>query len=225
MYVRGEKELHWLELIAEYGLMYLLYVKTTCRLGFVCATIVFVLYVLVVKLNFIKLQWSITKLGSIIGFPAFAAFTLLTGYFYNESNPILSKFNGLISGRVYLTHEAFNRYDINLFGRLIIPHEGGTYFFLDAGYSYELFGCGIIFYLAVLAMYSYMHYYSCKTGDKPLFIWLTTLMVFGIVGDVWVCISYTAIILGFFVMFKDRSKVLNSNKNSADADGGISEIA
>ena len=107
-----------------------------------------------------------------------------------------------------MNYEAFQRYDLNLFGRLIIPHEGGTYFFLDAGYSYELFGCGIVFYIVILAMYSYMHYYACKTDNKPLFIWLTTLMVFGIVGDIWVGISYTAIILGFFII--DEPKIESS---------------
>ena len=128
----------------------------------------------------------------------------------------MSKLNSMISGRIALNYEAFQRYDLNLFGRLIIPHEGGTYFFLDAGYSYELFGCGIVFYIVILAMYSYMHYYACKTDNKPLFIWLTTLMVFGIVGDIWVGISYTAIILGFFIMFKDRKNIVKKADHTTE---------
>lgn len=211
MYIRGKKEIGWIELIAEFAFQYLIYDITTCRLGFLCAVGAFALYIAVVKLRLIRLNWKITRLGAIAGFPAFAAFTLLSGYFYNPDNVLLSKLNGILSGRIAMVYEAFNRYDINLFGRLIIPHEGGPYFFLDAGYSYELFGCGIIFYVIVLAMYSYMHYYACKTDDKPLFIWLTTLMVFGVVGDVWVGISYTAIILGFFIMFKDHKSIIKKS--------------
>ena len=65
-------------------------------------------------------------------------------------------------------------------------------------------------------MYSYMHYYACKTDNKPLFIWLTTLMVFGIVGDIWVGISYTAIILGFFIMFKDRKNIVKKADHTTE---------
>jgi len=199
-------------------LQYLLYKVTTCRLGFLCAAGAFVLYIIIIKLKLIKLEWKITKFGAVLGFPAFAAFTLLTGFFYSSSNFILIKFNKMINGRVLMVHEAFNRYDLNLFGRLIIPHTDGVYFFLDAGYAYELFGCGIVFFIVVLAMYSYMFYYACKTDDKPLFIWLATLMVFGIVGDVWVGISYTAIILGFFIMFKDRKNILKADSKKSECD-------
>jgi len=218
MYVRGKKEIGWIELTAEFGLQYLLYKVTTCRLGFLCAAGAFVLYIIIIKLKLIKLEWKITKFGAVLGFPAFAAFTLLTGFFYSSSNFILIKFNKMINGRVLMVHEAFNRYDLNLFGRLIIPHTDGVYFFLDAGYAYELFGCGIVFFIVVLAMYSYMFYYACKTDDKPLFIWLATLMVFGIVGDVWVGISYTAIILGFFIMFKDRKNILKADSKKSECD-------
>ena len=211
MYIRDKKEIGWIELIAEYAFQYLIYYITTCRLGFVCATFTFALYVIIVKLKFIKLDWKITRIGAIAGFPATAFFLMLFSYFYSPDNVVMSKLNGIISGRIAMNYEAFQRYDLNLFGRLIIPHEGGTYFFLDAGYSYELFGCGIVFYIVILAMYSYMHYYACKTDNKPLFIWLTTLMVFGIVGDIWVGISYTAIILGFFIMFKDHKSIIKKS--------------
>ena len=64
-------------------------------------------------------------------------------------------------------------------------------------------------------MFSYMAYYSCKTNNKPLFVWLATLAIFGIVGDVWVGITYTPLLLGFFQMFKERKSIAYSGENSA----------
>ncbi len=215
MYLRGKKQIGWIELFAEFGVLYLLYRHTTCRLGFVCVCVTFALYIVVVKLNLIRLEWKFTRIAAAAGFPLAAIFTLLCGYFYSPENPILSKINKMISGRFALTKLAFERYNINLFGRPITYFDDGTYFYLDSAYTHALWGCGLIFFILVIAMFSYMAYYSCKTNNKPLFVWLATLAIFGIVGDVWVGITYTPLLLGFFQMFKERKSIAYSGENSA----------
>ena len=210
MYLRGEKKLGYIELFAEAAALYLLHSYTTCRLANVCTFVALILYIVFVKLDLIKLCWKFTHIISVAGFSLAAVFTLLTGYFYSQENAILVKFDSLITGRLKLVNRAFDRYDITLFGRIIKPLEGEGYFYLDSGYAYALFGCGLVFFLVVIGIYSYMCHHACKTNDRCLLVWLATLAVFGIVGDVWVHISYTPLILGFFIMLRDHNKTFSA---------------
>ena len=210
MYLRGEKKLGYIELFAEAAALYLLHSYTTCRLANVCTFVALILYIVFVKLDLIKLRWKFTYIVSVAGFSIAAIFTLLTGYLYSQENAILVKFDSLITGRLKLVNRAFDRYDITLFGRIIKPLEGEGYFYLDSGYAYALFGCGLVFFLVVIGIYSYMCHHACKTNDRCLLVWLATLAVFGIVGDVWVHISYTPLILGFFIMLRDHNKTFSA---------------
>lgn len=221
MYLRGEKKIGWIELAAEFSAQYLLYKHTTCRLGFVCACIVLLLYIIFIKLDLINLNWKIVKFASAVGFSAAAVFTLACGYLYSFNIGVLGKINGVLSGRLNYINMAFDRYNINLFGRLILPPESGSYFYLDSAYAYSLFGCGLIFFIVVLAMHSYISYYACKTNNKYLLIWAITLMIFGIIGDAWVSITYSPFILGFFIMLRDRKHI--SGTKSAPIYGNASK--
>ena len=221
MYIRGEKKIGWIELLAEFALLVYLHNYTTCRLASVCTFIALIAYVIIVKLELIKLHWKFTGIVSIAGFSICAAFTFITGLLYSPANTILSKINSVLSGRLHLVNLAFDRYNISLFGRLIKPMENESYFYLDSCYAYSLFGCGLVFFVVVMAMYTYMCYYACKKNDKSLLVWLATLAIFGIVGDVWVHISYTPLILGFFIFLRESSALKKSEKNSVSTDNII----
>ena len=131
----------------------------------------------------------------------------------------MKKFNSLLSGRLSLVHRAFDRYDLELFGRIVKPLETEGYFYLDACYAYALFGCGIVFFAVVMIIYSYMCYHACKTNDRYLLVWLATLAIFGIVGDVWVHISYTPAVLGFFIFLRESAAAKKAKVTpSASAD-------
>ena len=214
MYLRGEKIIGWIELFAEAAALYLLHSYTTCRLANVCTFVALILYIVFVKLDLIKLRWKFTHIVSVAGFSAAAIFTLLTGYFFSYENAVLAKLNTVINGRLNLVNLAFDRYNITLFGRIIKPLEGEWYFYLDSGYAYALFGCGLVFFLVVLGIYSYMCHHACKTNDRCLLVWLATLAVFGIVGDVWVHISYTPLILGLFIFIREAVSNKKTNTNT-----------
>ena len=200
-----KKELPWAEIVAEYMFSVFLYKLTTSRLALICSTISFLMYVVIVKLKAVKLTWKITKIFAAVGFPLMALGTNIVAIIYSDLINFgwFGKINGMLSGRLYMNYVAMQRYDIKLFGQTIIPYENGEFFFLDSGYMYELIGGGIIFYIFILAMYSFMNYYACKTNNKLLFIWITTIMIFTFVNDVWVSIAYTPIMLAFFIFLKD----------------------
>lgn len=221
MYIRGEKKIGWIELLAEFAFLVYLHNYTTCRLASVCTFIAFAAYVVIVKLELIKLHWKFTNIVSVAGFPACAAFTFITGLLYSSENNILKIFNRALSGRLSLVNRAFDRYNISLLGRIIKPMENESYFYLDSCYAYALFGCGLVFFAVVMAMYTYMCYYACKKNDKSLLVWLATLAIFGIVGDVWVHISYTSLILGFFIFFRENNILKKPQKVSVSADSSI----
>ena len=204
MFLRGKKKIGWIELGIELVAQYQIYRYTTCRLGFLCALVLFILYVVIVKLDLINFNWKITKFASISGFSLAALFTLLSGYLYTPSISIIQKINSALSGRLKLINLAFERYNIKLFGRIILPPADGSYFYLDSGYVYALFGCGLIFFLVVLAMHSYALYYAYKTNNKPLFVWIVALLVFNIIGDAWVAMTYSPVVLGFFIFLREH---------------------
>ena len=217
MYIRGEKKIGWIELFVEAAALYKLHTYTTCRLANVCTIAALVFYIILVKLDLINLQWKITRIVSTTAFGFASVATLLSGFIYSSSNAILDKIKGILSGRLYLVNAAFERYNIKLFGRLISPMENEGYFYLDSCYAYSLFGCGLVFFLIVIVMYSYMCYHACKTNNRHLLVCLLTLAVFGMVGDVWVHISYTPLILGFFIFLRESNCFSKSIKNTTES--------
>ena len=202
VYLRGEN-ITWAELVAGLAGGYLLYYFTTLRLTFYLHIIVFVVIVLVIKLNIIKLNWKTTQIFTLIGFGTMSAAAVISAVIYDPTIMLLKKINSMLSGRIGLGLEAFNRYNIKLFGQTIIQESSPNYFFLDCGYLYQLLGSGVVLFVLIIIAYTFMHYYSCKTNNKTLFVWITAIMIFTFINDAWVNICYTPTLLGTKIFFKD----------------------
>lgn len=89
--------------------------------------------------------------------------TFYLAYFYNSSNHIFWKINDLLSGRLKYSHEALQKYPVNIIGQHMLEHGwGGTkgmqmadknpnnYFFVDSSYIRMTILYGIIVALLVL---------------------------------------------------------------------------
>ena len=90
-----------------------------------------------------------------------AGFMILTSRFYNSEITWMAKLNTLFSTRLAIGKEAFERYDIKLWGQNIpMIGNGGTtepvqgYFFLDSSYVNILLRLGLVVFILIMLMIS-----------------------------------------------------------------------
>lgn len=88
-------------------------------------------------------------------------FMILASRFYNPENAWMAKLNTLFSTRLAIGKEAFERYDVKLWGQDIqMIGNGGTtdpvqdYFFLDSSYVNILLRLGLVVFILIMLMIS-----------------------------------------------------------------------
>ena len=93
----------------------------------------------------------------------FAGFMILVSRFYNPENPILSKINSLITGRLALGAKGFDNYDSTWYGQYIeMIGSGGTtqkatnYNFIDCSYLNIWLRFGFFVFITVILLLSYL---------------------------------------------------------------------
>lgn len=98
--------------------------------------------------------------------PITAWVAVFGSYFYTDHNLFLKKMNDLSSGRLVLGHNAFQRYNPNLFGRSITEYSNAgveghkyasgvgqlshNYFYIDSSYLRMLLLWGVVFFVIVI---------------------------------------------------------------------------
>ena len=145
---------------------------TNTRLDFLAVVVVIPVMILAQRASDGK-RWS----NIIVSFwwmatPVLSSLTIFLSYFYSSSNNILYKINSLSSGRLALGHEAFQKYNVNLFGRTIIEHSfGGVqgqkfasgligtqshYFYIDSSYVRMVLLWGLLTFIIVIFCLSFI---------------------------------------------------------------------
>ncbi len=210
LYVR--KKLHWVEIIAFVLLNNYIYYNSTLRLTYYLSLFVVLLYVVMIKMDFVTLNRKLYRRLSLLVFPGFFLFTIIGSLKYNSQRRWWRELNDLLSGRLYLSKIAFQRYHVKPFGQFIETNNmingrivTTNYFYIDSGYIYAILGYGLVFTLLLLAVYSFLIHYSCRTNDKKLFVWLLSLAIFTVVNNVWVSVHYNCLLLMLMPFLNDAS--------------------
>lgn len=192
---------------------YCLYRVFSLRLTLICSVIIVIIELLIVR----PVRVNISKKGfvfySTIAYPAVALASILLCYFYNPSNPIMyiinTYTNRLIYGKI-----GFDKYGISLLGQKIEMNGAYStrifsrqYFYIDVGYVYTLLVYGIIAFAVVMLLYTLLYRNSCLANDKLSFMWITIILIFSIVNNVWLTISYNPIILYAAASFSQKKKI------------------
>lgn len=215
------KKLSWTELILHLIFIITLYYFTTQRLTFIVFIGVWALYIILVKYELININSPFIKFCSLTGFTVCGIFSIVTSYFYSPSNKLLVKLDDILNTRLQLGKEAFNRYDIKLFGQFVedIGIDTGNYFYIDCGYLDVLFSLGIIMFIITTLIYTIMYLYSCKTEDKKLFLWITGVMIYTIVDNVWLDLigAGTVIVLFAALMHENKKEKYNIHKKYSNS--------
>lgn len=183
------KKILWL--LTGFCLNILVFKITTVRLAFFCVCL-FIICAIFIDLLDVLRYFNLNLLIATIMYPTMFFLSILFPFIYTK-NGLLVKFDELLSGRLMFGQIAFQRYDITLFGQLIITDAGGinenginTYFFIDSGYVNLLLQKGIILCVLIVLAYTLISRYAVKTNNRPLFIWCILVCIFSFVNDLMI---------------------------------------
>lgn len=164
---------------------------TTVRLAFICVCLFIVIAIFIDLLNILK-YFKLNLFIATIMYPFMFFLSIVLPLIYTKSN-ILIKFDALLNGRLNFSHMAFERYNVTLWGQLIVTDSGGldenglnTYFYIDSGYVNLLLQNGLILCLIILLMYTLISRYAVKTNNRALFIWCIMICIFSFVNNIMI---------------------------------------
>lgn len=197
------------------GLINLLtYYVTRLNLTFYVTFIFIALDCLLMKVKKLDLGRKPVMVVSSMLFPLGAVVTFLAMVYYNPENVRCVAMDRLSHNRLGLMHLGYQRYPISLFGnrlkmvghsalRTVAPVD---YFYIDSGFAYSLLGYGMFFTVVALALYSILYLYSSRTNNKHLFAWLSCVLIFTMMNNVWVDVYYNPALLLAFAAYTGLSE-------------------
>ena len=216
LYLQYEKQrkVSWLEILVIALLNYLLYSVTTLRLTYYLVYLALFMYIILIKFEWFNLKNKLLNFLTILIFPSMFAFSIWIHYSFTYSDYTLFQLNSLLSNRLALGYEAFQRYSINLLGNYIEVNNSeiaSEYFYVDCGFLFSLLGYGLLATVLLLIINIYLHNYSARTNNKMMFIWLTIVAVCNTTNDTWIYLQSNPIVLMLPMILKE--KILYTNKS------------
>lgn len=130
---------------------------------------------------------------------------------YKETNAILVKLNGILSGRLAISNKGLNLYNVKLFGQTIIEEGNGRstefredYFFLDDSYIRILLEYGIILTIVVLVILMFLSKKAMENNRRMMVIALVAICVHSIMEHHLIDLSYNPFIFAFFASLMEK---------------------
>ena len=218
-YLYLRKKISLVEIVAWSVFNFFFYSWLGVRLVTVLSVYVEIAYFLLVKTSVFSLTHKVIGFISKSGYVLCAAVSLLIIKIYNPSNLIWVMADSLLSNRLSQTKMAFDFYDVTLFGQHLYMQGNSyfsslnsssqklsSYFYVDSGYAYALLAYGLVAFIALLLIYTYLFNYARTCNDTMLWIWVSVIMIFSIINDVWFVVTYNPVILLFYPIMKEKYK-------------------
>ena len=76
------------------------------------------------------------------------------------------------------------------------------YFYIDSGFVYAILGYGVVFTVIILLIYSILTRWAYLQKDSTMLVWLLAVMLFSVVNNTWIGITYNPALLYFFVVMQ-----------------------
>ena len=160
------------------------------------------------------------KKAFIILIPIFIVMAIISIYFaknYNEYVVWMFNLDEALEGRLGLAHKAMYRFGVSMFGD-VIPwvgfglgaegnKSGKEYMYVDNMYIQVLIQYGIVFFVAALAIVTYVMYLSYRRRDYYLMLILSFIAVHSLIDDLMLRVWYNTFwIMLFVVMYQGLSE-------------------
>ena len=186
--IQSKKKERWF-LALSLPVHILVYKICTVRLEFY-AYIIFILFVAILSgINVNKQHKIMTYIATFI-YPVTAALVILASLKY-KSSAILSIFNEMISYRLKFNLQGFEQYGVKLIGQKIQSNQEyidqnfvNHYFYIDCGYVYMLIGYGLILFVVIMFLYSFLSHYAMKTNNIKLVSWCFIICIFSVINNI-----------------------------------------
>lgn len=185
-------------------LLYLLnlayFVLTLSRGSFLCLNIFFVLYFIVRKNN--SIFNKVLLVGTGFAYIFMPILSYLISLYYDSENKIYSLLNDILSGRLYLTHNALVNRRIGLWGSTIIESlDSPGRAFIDSAFVHCIVFKGIIVF-AVLIIIHLIYIYVLHRTKNYLIMLAVLIVAFMSTFDVgFAALQFSPFIIPFLYLF------------------------
>lgn len=130
---------------------------------------------------------------------------ILATYFYTPNNHILLSLNNALSGRLYFSHMAFDKYNMTMLGQYIEQRGFGgetntviNYFYIDSSYIRVLMMFGAIVFVILVAYLLYLSYTFMNTRNYTLEIALIFIALSALIDQHMWELSFNIVFLATF---------------------------
>lgn len=182
-------------------LMVLSYVVTDTKNSMIMMIMTIIL-VLGKKYVVSLIKWLGIKVIMLISSVGIAMY-VCSSYIYNSKNIFLELVNKVLTHRLQYGHEAFERYNVSLFGQQIWEHGNGglhpakgDYFYIDSSYVRVLMYFGIFVFLLLVGTLIYLQYQYFIINSYSLLVALILIMVSVLIDPQLTDMTYNFIFLG-----------------------------
>lgn len=158
--------------------------------------------------------------------PILSAIAIFGTYFYNPTNNIYSKIDGMLSGRLTFGSMALQRYSVNLFGTKIKEHGYGnnmklfhqginSYFFIDSSYMRLLMIFGLIALVVFIGISMFISIKNTLYGYYALPAILLIVAFSSVVEQHFMELTYNPFLLAFIsTILLNRENIREEAKHS-----------
>lgn len=169
-------------------------------------------------------RFRAVKILALSVFPAMAAFSYFTSFFYTPDNNLLAALNTLFTGRLSYGNFYLNKYKIPLLGqkiRRISPtiavKNGLLAEILDNGYLRVLLQLGIITFIVLMLIFSYILYKALKEKHYAVVIGLAVISFYN-VSEFYMTSLFANPFFFFFIYYRYGYTTNKETVNSSPAE-------
>lgn len=226
MYINKKNKLHYTTILCLLLANTIVFYFSTVRLVYYILILSCCMYIFYIKLFNNSINTFYYRIIANIAFPMAIVFIYCITINYSPAHPVYAFLNtSIFNGRLSSSQYAMGLYPITLFGQKI-NFIGGyeatynfaanqVYTFIDSGFLSSLVNEGLIFTIIIISIYSILYRYSVTMDEKELFIYITIILIFSLLNNIWVSLIYNPIIVLTLKAFSiELKKRLQHHKNT-----------
>ena len=185
----------------------ILFLLTDTKAPFIYIWLILIIYLILTKIKseFLIRFYSIL---TVLSYPLLTIFTIVVSYCYNSQSSISIFLDKVLTGRLYLTHNALEKCKFTLFGQTVGIWGDG--FYIDSSIINMLVLNGLIILIVSVLFMTIFSYFSAKNKDIPLMIALSFFALRSAFDWGFMAFQMTPIVLLFYNTYIEFSK---NNKN------------
>ena len=198
MYYLFKKEFKLFDYIVIMALNIFLLVFTDTKSSFFCILLLLLINIFFTNVKNKKI-YKYFSFATLISFPIGALSTFVLTYMYRVNNRYAVALNSVLTGRLKLMSDGFDRWGITLFGQEI--YNTIEYSYIDSSYLNIFFNYGLIALIAVVAFYVVWTYWVSKKYNLQLLIVLFITSLHSVFDPQLTLLYYSPFIILFIYFY------------------------